>query len=101
MNPTEHELTVATEAIARTVYEHRAAWAPAGAAVATFDQIGPIKRHQLLEDALPFAVAALEALPDRAAAVVQRVQARCCTCHHTDHPHEEWCPAAAIAEELA
>jgi hypothetical protein len=108
MTPTEHELTVSTAAIARTIHGQFAAATP-GWTPATFDQLSPLQRHKLLESALPFAIAALEALPDRAEAVLQRVEQRHCICDAwtraiavvTDQAHHlEHCPAPAIVQEL-
>ncbi|GAB3867447.1 hypothetical protein GCM10028801_41480 [Nocardioides maradonensis] len=88
---TEHELTVATDAIARRIAQRLEL---------DFGHLSPLDQLQLREQALPFAMAALEAIPDRAEAIIRRAQEHCCTCHNADPPHEDWCPASAIQDEL-
>jgi hypothetical protein len=74
MTPTEHELTVATDAVARRLHQGAVSHIGEGHR-GTFDQLDPMTQHRWREAALPFAVAALEALPCRGERIRDRVAA--------------------------
>lgn len=80
MKPTEYEMTVAVDAVARHVYEQTAR-PPAsvilsGGAPLSFDELGPLVKNQYRESVLSVVVVALEAIPDRAAAAEHRTLVR-------------------------
>lgn len=68
MTPTEHEGTVAVDAAARVLARHTQRRG------AEWDDLKPLTQNALREQVLPLVRAALEALPDRSAAV--RAQAK-------------------------
>lgn len=75
MQPTEHELTVAVDAAARTNYEiarHHQAIRGLGALPA-FDDLDRITQNNQREAVLRVITAVLEALPDRAEAERRRI----------------------------
>lgn len=98
MRPTDHELAVATDALARHYYAEVRENLDIGLA---WDDLDLGVRFDFRERAFDAVRVVLEALPDRAEEVVRRVQEHCCTCHLADPPHEDWCPASAIEDELS
>lgn len=107
MTPTDDELEVAIEAAAQRGY--RRAGDPS---TALWHELGPVERQRYRLLVEPLVLAALEALPDRAAAArrdaleqtARRVRSHLCTCGTGDHPsqrHEHWCPGAVVDDELA
>ncbi len=65
MTPTEHEMTVAVHAAGSRLWERITR---EGDDHTPFEDLPPLTRNALLEEVLKLVVAALEALPDRAAA---------------------------------
>lgn len=102
MEPTEHELTVATDEAARHLF---ARLSNGTQQPSDFDRADPMLRLRYREAVLDVVHDALRALPDRAIAaraeVVRQVQEYCCTCGLAgDAAHEHWCPASAVSDVL-
>lgn len=66
MKATEYEMTVATDAAAQAAFAEAVKGMDAGAEAApTFDDLTAEHRRRLRQNVMPFAVAAIESLPDR------------------------------------
>lgn len=70
MTPTEHEMTVAVHAAARTLYATLSDAPP-------FDDLPANERLSLRESVLTLVVAALEAVPDRAPSTLRAFRPKC------------------------
>jgi hypothetical protein len=104
LKPTEHEMTVAVEAVGRHIWDQGIAAGTILSLTTSWDDLSQFSRLPYREAALPLVVVALEAIPDRAAAVAARVRQHCCTCgtfEISGQDHESWCPASVVDELLA
>lgn len=107
MTPSADELEVAVDAAAERAYRRAG-----DTAAALWYELGPDARQRYRQLVEPLVLAALEALPDRAAAarrdalehIARRVRTHLCTCGTGDHPsqqHEHWCAGSVVDQELA
>lgn len=103
MKPTEHEMTIAVDAAARHVWSTIAVLDIQGM---PFEDVPPLAQNKLREDVLQVVIAALEALPDRAAAERIRIGTYLTEnmwCHHDGCDMEQdpcSCGLDTLLEEL-
>lgn len=101
MNPAEHKPTVDVEALSAVLAEHGPAIHPNRCLCGAV--INDESQYRLHVALCLVPVVASHVIAERAR-VVARVREHCCTCHTADYAaadaHEDWCPAAAVDDEL-